>query len=195
MDEWRPQWTFKDNNHNWFGWQYGLTGENFLVPGDYVRLENTWTDHRIYRHRFPVNDFYSHGSPVGHWTGPHAQSLTMRYLVPVGRGYASGKYLLAKRGELTEQMVTDQYTNEPYERFTGNTESIRSVRLALYWPAWYDTWLEIGVTNNDWTNAGFDPFNPTVPTAGDVQKWSFNLGIYYNFNLAGYDASFLFRDK
>lgn len=195
MDEWRPKWTFQDKNNNWFGWEYGLSVKDLIKTGDHVRIEGTWTDHRIYRHGFPVNDFYSHGYPVGHWTGPHAQSLLLGYRLPIGKGIVSARYFLAKRGELTEQMVRDQYATVPNERFNGSTESLRSTRLAVYWPTLYNTWLEMGVSLNDWANAGFDPFNPANPTSGDVQKWSLNLGIYHNFSLSGYDASFLFRDN
>ena len=52
VDEWRPEWTFKDKNRNWFGYQIGLIGTNILSENDKVQLEYTWTDHRIYRHRF-----------------------------------------------------------------------------------------------------------------------------------------------
>ena len=195
MDEWRPQWTFQDNNRNWFGWEYGLLARDLVRTGDQLRIEGTWTDHRIYRHGFPVNDYYSHGNPVGHWTGPHAQSLSLGYHLPVGKGFVSTRYFLAKRGELTEQMVRDQYASVPYSRFSGNMETLRSTRLALYWPTLRDTWLEISVTNNDWMNAGFDPFNPSAQTSGDIQKWSLNFGVYHNFSLNGYDASFLFQDN
>ena len=193
MDEWRPGLTFDEANRNWFGWQYGLTGKDLLMPGDYMRLENTWTDHRIYRHRFPVNDYYSHAYPIGSWVGPHAELLTAIYRAPVLWGVGQAKFIRAKRGELTEQMITDQYATIEYDRFTGNTESLTSYRLSYYWPVWKKTWLEISANNILWSNPGFDPENPDRAVDDDVSKWSFNLGFYSNFSFRGYDVSDLFR--
>ncbi|HIF83595.1 MAG TPA: hypothetical protein EYQ37_07075 [Candidatus Marinimicrobia bacterium] len=30
VDEWRPEWTFDDNNRNWFGYQLGMVGNSVL---------------------------------------------------------------------------------------------------------------------------------------------------------------------
>ncbi|RMZ48907.1 hypothetical protein EB821_05090, partial [Candidatus Marinimicrobia bacterium PRS2] len=56
MDEWSPPYTFDKDNRNWFGWQTGFEWDNILISKSRLRMEYTWTDHRIYRHRFPVND-------------------------------------------------------------------------------------------------------------------------------------------
>ncbi|MCH7521553.1 MAG: hypothetical protein IIB42_07655, partial [Candidatus Marinimicrobia bacterium] len=82
MDEWSPALTFKKADRNWFAWQGGLDGRSVIVEGDRFITEATWTDHRVYRHRFPVNDAFSHRYPLGNWIGPHAQSLMVSYRLP-----------------------------------------------------------------------------------------------------------------
>ncbi|MCH7573787.1 MAG: hypothetical protein IIA59_01555 [Candidatus Marinimicrobia bacterium] len=192
MDEWTPELTFESLNRNWFGWQYGLTRTGLLQSADYFMVEGTWTDHRIYRHKFPVNDFYSHGYPVGHWAGPHAQSITALYQLSLGSGVGRVKFISARRGALTDEMIVSQYKTENYKRFSGGTETMQALRATFFWPVREETWFELGVSKIDWWNAGFDPADPAGITQ-DISKWSFNLGIYSNFHLTGYDISDLYR--
>ena len=72
VDEWRPEWTFKKNNRNWFGYQFGILKDNLISFNDFFQLEYNWTDHRIYKHKFPINDSYTYNYPIGFWAGPHA---------------------------------------------------------------------------------------------------------------------------
>ena len=186
MDEWRPQDTFKKNNRNWFGWQGGVDGHSILAAEDHLALEVTWTDHRIYRHRFPVNDFYSHGYPVGHWSGPHAQTTLLTYMYPIGRSRLRVSYLAAKRGEVTDSVQQDQYSNVPYTRFSGETESLHTFELSWAREMLTNFWVEAGVSRIRWTNAGFNPRNPGGSKPEEVNKASLTLGFAYNFNLPGY---------
>ena len=81
IDEWRPEWTFDKINRNWFGYQIGLNRSNVFIPGDDIfKLEYNWTDHRIYRHRFPINDSYSNGYSLGFWAGPHSEECLAIYI-------------------------------------------------------------------------------------------------------------------
>lgn len=193
MDEWRPRLTFAQANRNWFGYQAGIGKRDLLREDDRLRMEVTWTDHRIYRHRFPVNDFYSHNYPVGHWAGPHAQTFAALYQVPVSRGWGQLKYIWAKRGQLTNSMVTDQYNTVYYERFSGEVQTLAALRIAFYWPIWQDIWVEAGISSNRWENPGFDPRKPDLAPGGIADKWSLNLGIYTRFSLQGYDISDLLQ--
>ena len=34
MDEWTPEWTFKENNRNWFGWLAGFVWTGLVIPSD-----------------------------------------------------------------------------------------------------------------------------------------------------------------
>ena len=58
-----------------------LNKSNVFVLGDDIKLEYNWTDHRIYRHRFPINDSYSNGYSLGFWAGPHAQEFLVNYFL------------------------------------------------------------------------------------------------------------------
>ncbi|MFC1542968.1 capsule assembly Wzi family protein [Candidatus Neomarinimicrobiota bacterium] len=191
MDEWRPQSTFKKTNRNWFAWQGGFELRSIIGDQDYLAAEATWTDHRINRHRFPINDFYSHDYPLGHWIGPHAQSLMAYYLLPRWGYRFMLSYLYAKRGELTDEMITDQYNTIPYERFSGNTETIQNLDVIVTKPVWRKLWLEIAVSHCWWANAGFNPASPATGNLEDISKTSLNVGFYYNFNLPGYPITLI----
>ena len=191
MDEWRPQDTFKKTNHNWFAWQGGIELQSIIVDHDCLAAEATWTDHRINRHRFPINDFYSHGYPLGHWIGAHAQSLFVSYILPRWGSHFMVSYLYAKRGAHTDTMVSDQYNSLPYERFSGNTEAIQSFDVTVGRPVWKKLWVELGFSLIDWNNAGFNPAKPEVGNGYDVNKTSITVGFYYNFNFPGYLTTLL----
>ena len=191
MDEWRPQDTFKEANRNWLAWQGGVDWRSILLDEDHLVIEGTWTDHRINRHRFPINDFYSHGYPVGHWIGAHAQSLFASYMLPRWDSRFMMSYLYAQRGAHTDTMVSNQYHIIPYVRFSGNTETIKTFNFVVARPVWRKLWLEITLSRIWWTNAGFDPAEPESGNLKDVDKTSFNVGFYYNFNFPGYSNTFL----
>jgi len=186
VDEWKPDLTFEKINRNWFAWQGGLTWDSLVREGDQLLIEGAWTDHRVYRHRFYVNDTYSHKYPLGHWIGPHAQSLQARYIAPLGPAWVMVSYIGARRGELTRDMLEEQYATEPYVRFSGPTETVRSLELTCAIPVSRKLWLEGGINRITWENAGFDPTVPYNTDLPDVTKTSLTLGFYYNFDLPGY---------
>ena len=101
-----------------------------------MRLEYTWTDHRIYRHRFSVNDFYSYGYPIGFWAGPHAEELYIDYRFALGKNNMDFRYSNSTRGILTAAMLEDQYDrpndSQPiYERFSGSAESKQVLSISI----------------------------------------------------------------
>ena len=125
MDDWEVLMTFDKVNRNHFGWQAGARLGSLMKAGDKLIIEGAWTDHRIYRHRYMINDYYS-GSylrnvtrvyPIGHWMGPHAESLALLYSIPVKKFWLMARYIYAKRGELTQDMLDKQYRDEYHERF------------------------------------------------------------------------------
>jgi len=194
MDEWRPVRTFdKENNRNWFAWQAGIQATSLVRDNDHLIVEGTWTDHRINRHRSPINDFYTYNYPVGHWIGPHAQSLLAAYTVPLLMFRITAQYLYAKRGQQTEEMIYNQYKSIWYERFSGPTETFRTLDIFVAWQLFprllTDLWIELGVCKTNWQNAGFDPFNPEANNLSDTNKFSWNLAFYYNFNMPGYNIT------
>ena len=79
MDELTPEWIFSSKNHNWFAWQFGFNANNIFFNSETIFIEYNWTDQRIYKHKFNVNDYYSHEQPLGYWAGPHAQEFLAYY--------------------------------------------------------------------------------------------------------------------
>ena len=178
VDEWRPEWTFDNKNRNWFGYQIGLIGANILSENDKVRLEYTWTDHRVYRHRFNINDSYSYDYSIGFWAGPHAEELFLAYNSQFKGIDMTTSFSHLKRGELTENMLVGQYDNINYERFSGKTES-RNVASIEGMKGIFNNrvFVRVGCEWIDWTNPGFNPYNPRPVSGKDFSKFSLNIGI------------------
>lgn len=178
VDEWRPEWTFDNKNRNWFGYQIGLIGKNILSENDKVRLEYTWTDHRVYRHRFNINDSYSYDYSIGFWAGPHAEELFLAYNSQFKGIDMTTSFSHLKRGELTENMLVGQYDNINYERFSGKTES-RNVASIEGTKGIFTNmvFIRLGCDWIDWTNPGFNPYNPRPVSGKDFSKFSLNIGI------------------
>ena len=184
MDEWSPPYTFDKDNRNWFGWQTGIDWKDIYLQQDRLRLEYTWTDHRIYRHRFSVNDFYSWGYPVGFWAGPHAQELYADYSFSLGDNHFEIMFSDAKRGVLTDSLLTDQYNrpndNPIYERFSEGTEEKQVILLSLNRDITENININLSYTYVDWKNAGFNPSDPQdYADLPDITKHSIGLALLY----------------
>ena len=183
IDEWTPEWTFKENDHNWFAYQTGFIWGNLIKKLDILKFEYTWTDHRVYRHRFSINDYYSHGYPLGFWAGPHAEDYFIEYNSSFTWINFILKYTNTKRGQLTHQMLYDQYSDLSYERFSGEFGYEHRMMIELLIHHYFVNQLELqyGLEYIDWRNAGFDPFQPELNTGTDLTKWSFFCNVFYNF--------------
>ena len=197
MDDWEVLMTFDKVNRNHFGWQAGTRLGSLLKTGDKLIIEGAWTDHRIYRHRYIINDYYS-GSylrnvsrvyPIGHWMGPHAESLALLYSIPVKKVWLMARYIYAKRGELTQEMLDKQYRDEYHERFSGETDTRHHLTLNVMAKVWRKLWLELELSHIRWSHPDFVPYYPAPSQAGEITKSAVNLGFYYNFNLPGYAIS------
>ena len=186
MDEWSPPYTFDKDNHNWFGWQTGFEWANVLIPKSRLRMEYTWSDHRIYRHRFPVNDFYSWGYPVGFWAGPHAQELYADYSFSLGDNHFEIMFSDAKRGVLTDSLLLDQYNrpndNPIYERFSDGTEEKQVILFSFNRYITEKLNLNLRYTFVNWENAGFDPEVPlSEEDLPDITKHSMGIAFQYRY--------------
>ena len=187
MDEWAPTYTFKEDNNNWFGWQTGFEWKDAILPKSRLRMEYTWTDHRIYRHRYPVNDYYSWGYPVGFWAGPHAQELYVDYSFSYGKNRIKIMFSDAKRGKLTYDMLEAQYStpNETrliYERFSDGTEEKQVILLSLNRDITKKLNLNLSYTFVDWENAGFNLSDPqSDEDLPDITKHSMGIAIQYRY--------------
>jgi len=178
VDEWRPEWTFKDKNRNWIGYQVGFIGSNIVKEKDQVRLEYTWTDHRVYIHRSDINDSYSYDYSLGFWAGPHAEELFLAYNSQFKGIDMTTSFSHLKRGELPENMRLGKYKNYNYERFSGKTES-RNVASIEGTKGIFNNrvFVRVGCDWIDWTNPGFNPYNPRPVSGKDFSKFSLNIGI------------------
>ena len=174
MDEWSPPYTFKEDNRNWFGWQLGLHIVELFSTRANFRAEFTWTDHRIYRHRFNINEPYSWGFPLGFWAGPHAEEVFVEYQTLWLGNHIRLQYSAAKRGELTSSMLEDQY-NRPndqpvFERCGrnesicddcfGTTEGRQQFLVKINRNINSNIFIGLSYTFLQWENAGFNPKAP-----------------------------------
>tara|TARA_B100001250_G_scaffold405826_1_gene423912 strand:- start:43 stop:1437 length:1395 start_codon:yes stop_codon:yes gene_type:complete len=182
MDEWDPSMTFDKPNRNWFGYQIGTKIKNTVIDNDNFILEYNWTDHRLYRHQNSINDYYSHGYPLGFWAGPHSQELYFNYTFNKFNSIFSISYSNAKRGELTNQMLENQYDNIVYERFSNISESLETFKILVTKELSNGFEIHFGITNIDWHNANFNPFVDEQEGLIDSRKNSFSLGFSHNFN-------------
>ena len=185
IDEWRPEWTFDKINRNWFGYQLGLIKSNLLKKNDNFQFEYTWTDHRVYRHRFPINDSYSNGYSLGFWAGPHSEEFLAIYKFKI-KSYAINFYITnVKRGELTEDMLEDQYNENQniakYNRYSNIHESrtIFSIKIKKSFLKSKTIYIENQYI--DWKNPGFNPREPQMKNEY-LKKFSFNIGFDYSVN-------------
>ena len=187
LDEWSLENTFnKEKERNWFGWQFGLDWGSLIRENDRFQIEYTWTDHRVYRHRFEVNDMYSSGYPLGFWGGPHAEEFYAEYGTKLFGMDAVFSHSAVKRGELTDAMLENQYdqSQENYQRYSGIVEERSVTEIQFIKTMWKPELLVFfGLGFLDWKNAGFDPLNPNATK--DIQKTSFTLGFSYNFRPPG----------
>ena len=185
MDEWTPSMTFDKPNRNWFAYQIGSKSNNLFIDNDNFILEYNWTDHRIYRHQNEINDYYSHGYPLGFWAGPHAQEIFINYIFNKFNFNISIDYSNSKRGELTSSMLEGQYDNIFYERFSDLSEEISMFRIIIFKELKKGFNLHFGISHIDWKNGNFNP-DPSlfeIDELMDVTKSSIIFGFSQNFDI------------
>ena len=182
MDEWKPSMTFDKPNRNWFAYQLGLTANQLFIKDDYFIIEYNWTDHRVYRHQNNINDYYSHGYPLGFWAGPHAEEAMFKYSFSKFDLLFSLGYSYAKRGELTPSMLVDQYSDVIYDRFSNISESISVFDLIISREIRNGFNFHFGISYIDWKNGNFDPINPDV-LGENIKKNSIMFGFSQNFDI------------
>ena len=89
----------------------------------------------------------------------------------------------AKRGQLTEQMLEDNYNSVSYTRYTGiipfESRIVFSNQLSRN--IWNDKGsIKIGFQWIDWGNAGFNPFSPNIEDVSHITKSSIEIGLTIN---------------
>lgn len=177
IDEWRPEWTFKNNNRNWVGYQFGIFVSNAWLPNDFIRIEYTWTDHRVYRHKYPINESYSFNYSLGFWAGPHAEESYFEYSFPLIGLDIFTTFSNVTRGKLTREMIVNQYKDIKDERYDGFKET-RFVFSTKAIKSLFDKKIYFCLEGQyiKWNNAGFNPITPKI-TGNDISKLSINVEI------------------
>ena len=179
------------------GFQTGLYWKDIYMYNDHFHLEYTWTDHRIYHHRFKVNDAYSWGYPVGFWAGPHAEEIYADYSFSLGGSHIQIMISFAKRGEFTDSMRVNQYSEQPsnipvYKRFEfdnsencgdciGIVETKQLIRLSVKRNLNEKMEIYVQYSYVHWDNAGFDPSSQYAQNIHHMGKHSLGFGIHYRY--------------
>ena len=184
IDEWNPSKTFSKNNSNWFGYQVGFNLSKLIFKNDNFIAEFNWTDHRIYRHRYEINNFYNHDYPVGFWGGPHSQEIYLNYSFFKKDFLLKIEYTDAKRGLLTEEMLINQYTNnnDNFLRYGDFYEKISNLELSIKKNIYRGLFLNCGINFINWKNAGFDNSGLNNTNLIDIKKESLFFGLSYNYD-------------
>ena len=184
IDEMDPKYIFNKYSQNWWGWQFGLQYKDFIMQSSRLRVEYNWMDHRVYRNKIALNDYYHYGYPLGFWGGPHSEEFYIDYLFVILDTKFIISYSKAKRGELTDQMLTDAYDDIFYERYSGIVEKKEIASMVAIRKIFSNLEIHFGFDIINWSNAGFEPYNDPIGSLNeleDVNKISFSIGMYYNY--------------
>ena len=166
------------------GWQFGLQYKDFIIQSSRLRVEYNWMDHRVYRNKIALNDYYHYGYPLGFWAGPHSEEFYIDYLFVILDTKFIISYSKAKRGELTDQMLADAYEDIFYERYADIVEKKQIASMVAIRKIFSNLEMHFGFDIINWGNAGFEPYNDPIGSLNelkDVNKISFSLGMYYNY--------------
>ena len=176
MDELTPEWIFKSKNHNWFAYQLGYELDDLIFQNSSLIVEYNWTDQRIYKHKYKINDFYSHGEPIGFWAGPHSEELLAGYSFLINRFIININYSRVKRGLISDQSTSTNYNDTYNSRYSDGYE------LKNYFSAKIQSASNIkglnyvfGINQSRFDNYGL--YNDY----SNSNKHSIELGIFYNY--------------
>ena len=180
MDELTPEWLFDKKNHNWFAWQFGYKHNNVLINNATLLLEYNWTDQRIYQHKYEINNFYSHGQPLGFWAGPHAEEILVQYFIPLKFNIFKIKYSFAKRGLVSQEAVVSNYNDTYNKRYSDGYEIRNYIDLKLILQSKSIKGLEylIGGNRVIFKSTGFNESINILNT----NKFSYEFGVSYNLS-------------
>tara|TARA_Y100001970_G_C14242717_1_gene865911 strand:- start:307 stop:1647 length:1341 start_codon:yes stop_codon:yes gene_type:complete len=178
IDEFDPLYIFDKNNQNWIIFQSGIDCKDLLVDKDNLKFEYSWADHRVYRNKLSVNNYYSHNYPLGLWSGPHSEVFYATYGLTLKDYKFKVSYMGSKRGELTDQMLDIAYQKQYYARYSNNYEQKNIVSFFVEKKYLKHFILNIGYEFIDWDNAGFNPVEPDI-TFNDIIKHSINFNVKY----------------
>ena len=181
MDELTPEWIFNSKNHNWFAYQIGYGLDQFIFQNSSFKFEYNWTDQRIYKHKYKINDFYSHEEPLGFWAGPHSEELLASYSFPINYFEISIDYTKVKRGLISDESTIANYNDTYNSRYSDGYE------LRNYFSAKIRTVSKVkglnymfGINKIRFENNGL------IDDFSSLNKFSIELGIFYNYESITY---------
>ena len=180
MDELTPEWLLKRKNHNWFAWQLGFNSDRFVNKNINWGVEYNWTDQRIYKHKFIINDFYSHDQPLGFWAGPHAQELLFFIKTKFNESVISMYFSSVKRGSVNQEDIENNYKDLQARRFDKSFDieekKMGSIKLER------SIFSEIITYQIELNYIEFKNKLKSDSQKTDIKKASINLGLFYNFS-------------
>ena len=178
MDELTPEWIFNSKNHNWFAWQLGINAHNLFFNKEKIVIEYNWTDQRIYKHKFNINDYYSHQQPLGFWAGPHSEEFIIDYTLIIMKNRISFEYSDVKRGLSTRSMVEENYKDIQGRPFEDGSEKKQLFNMFLERSMKITgLFYRFGFSYVKFINAGFN-----ISENGSSQKkLTLQIGLNYNF--------------
>ena len=176
MDELTPEWIFNSKNHNWFAYQIGYGLDHLIFQNSSFILEYNWTDQRIYKHKYKINDFYSHSEPLGFWAGPHSEELLAYYSFSMNYFEVIINYSEVKRGLVSNETTITNYNDTYNPRYSDGYE------LRNYFSAKIRTASKVkglnyifGINQIKFDNNGLNN------DFSSSNKYSIELGIFYNY--------------
>ena len=135
-------------------------------------------------HKYSVNDFYSHGQPLGFWAGPHAQEFLLNYYIDHGDNIIKIHLSSTKRGMNTRYMVEDNYKDTQSKRFDLGYEE-RTIATINFRKSSDIKNLFYAIDFNyiKFVNAGIDAIENQISNGINVEKISMEFGLFYNFSI------------
>jgi len=178
MDELTPEWIFNSKNHNWFAWQIGYNKNDLIIEKSNMVIEYNWTDQRIYKHKYTINDYYSHDQPLGFWAGPHAEEILIYFSIPLENISIEFDNSYIKRGLVSNQDIDGNYNDTYDERYSNGyqSRSLNAIRISKNSRIKGLSYL-IGLNQVNFKNIGFTMINDGL----NSRKFSFEFGFNYNF--------------
>ena len=178
MDEFTPEWLLKSKNHNWFAYQIGYNSKKVFNKSIEWGLEYNWTDQRIYKHKFEVNDSYSHQQPLGFWAGPHAQEFISYIFTKIKGTDICITLTDLKRGLDTSNTIQENYRDLQPKRFDKSfiieKNRMNSIKLSRHFNKELLYALSFNYIN--FLNSSNDKRTRT-------NKSSFEIALFYNFKI------------
>jgi hypothetical protein len=177
IDEWTPLDTFKEKHKNWFVYQVGMNIETKLLKDNIgsILIEYIFSDNRVYNHKFPINNFYSYGYPLGFWAGPHAEQIYCAVKQSIGNLDISAEISISKRGESVYG-----YNNSFVDRYSSVVEKKEAFYLSILYRYNRKINIKLAMSLINWENAGFNPFDPTQ-SISNIKKENFQIRLNYRF--------------